>query len=360
MAESLPKADIPEWVQQLKPPELTGDAPREPEGPEEISGPLKGMHGIVPIEPVIARPRSAALPTPYITTPEQQQQVALLRQLTQEMPEMVTTLSAKPAYETAVWLRLSLAILLIIALLVGLRGPSLVATNGPVPAHVQDVSTAILAAAGQPVLVAIEYTPAMAGELSPQAELLLTQLAANGSPILITSQYAAGTAVASNLMADVDAQLVGYLPGEGIGLRQLGDCVAQRNGCDQLNGRKLNDQLKTNLSQTQLIIVLTGDRDNLVNWVEQVGSVATNVPLVAGVTQALTPLANSYANTAQLSGLIGGIPDAAKYEQVTGSPESNVQSQLNAQIIGQLLAGMLLLIGLLAYGITGFMNNRRG
>jgi hypothetical protein len=359
LAESLPKAEIPEWVQQLKPPELTGEPPREPKGPEEISGPLKGMHGIVAIEPAIAKPRSATLPAPYVTTPEQQQQVALLQQLTQETLETVTMLSTQPAYDTAVWLRLVLAILLIAALLVGLRGPSLVATDGPVPANVQAVETAVSAAAGQPVLVAVEYTPAMAGELSPQTELLLTHLAANGSPVLITSQYAAGTAVANNLAIAANAQMIGYLPGDSIGLRQLGDCLGGRNECEQLNGRILDSNLQARLSQVGLVIVLTGDRDSLVNWIEQVGSVAENMPLVAGVTQALTPLANSYATTGQINGLLGGAPDAAAYEQLVDLPESGVQTYLNAQIFGQLLAGTLLLIGLLTYGTRGLVSKRR-
>ncbi|MEZ4592158.1 MAG: zinc ribbon domain-containing protein [Chloroflexota bacterium] len=359
LAQSLPKAEIPEWVQQLKPPELTGDVPREPEGPAEVSGPLKGMHGIVPIEPVIARPRAATLPTPYVTTPEQQQQVALLKQLAQEMPDTVTTLSAKPAYDTAVWLRLSLAFLLIVALLAGLLGPSLVATDAEVPAHVQAVETAVAAAAGQPVLLAIEYTPAMAGELSPQAKLLLERLIANGSPVLITSQYAAGTAVARDLVADQAVQFVGYLPGEGIGLRQLGDCLAGQIACEQLNGRTLDTEIQANLSQTALVIVLTGDRDNLVNWIEQIGAVATELPLVAGVTQALTPLANSYAAAGQVDGLLGGMPDTAVYEQLTNVADGPAQTQLNAQIYGQLLAGLLLLIGLLIYGTTGAVRNRR-
>jgi hypothetical protein len=358
-AESLAKAEIPEWVQQLKPPELSGEPPRELEGPAETSGPLKGMQGIVAIEPVIARPRAATLPTPYVTTPEQQQQVALLQQLAQEMPETVTTLSAKSTYGTAVWLRISLTMLVFAALLAGLLGPSLVATDGVIPANVQAVETAVSTAAGQPVLVAVEYTPAMAGELSPQAELLLAQLAANGSPVLITSQYAAGTAVARNLTSESDVQFIGYLPGEGIGLRQLGDCLAGRNACDQLNGRVLDAELQASLSQTSLVIVLTNDRDNLVNWIEQVGAVATNVPLIAGVTQALTPLANSYTTTGQLSGLLGGTPDAAAYEQLVNVPDGDVQTQLNAQIYGQFLAGVLLLIGLLAYGVTGFTPNRR-
>ena len=105
--------------------------------------------------------------------------------------------------------------------------------------------------------------------------------------------------------------------------------------------------------------MLTGDRDSLVNWIEQVGSVSDNVPLVAGVTQALTPLANSYAATEQLSGLLGGAPDTAAYEQLTALPESDVQTYLNAQILGQLLAGVLLLAGLLAYGAQSLAGNRR-
>ena len=359
LAESLPKADIPEWVQHLKPPELSGEPPREPEGPAETVGPLKGLHGIVTIEPIIARPRVASPLQAYVTTPEQQQQAALLRQITQAEPAPAASLSPKTAYATAVWLRITLALLLLGALLVGLRGPSLVATEGQAPAHVQAVEAAVSAAAGQPVLVAVEYTPALAGELSPQAELLLAQLAANGSPVLITSQYAAGTAVANSFQTEGERHMLGYLPGESIGLRQLGDCLAGRNSCDQLNGRLLDADLQASLDQVGLVIVLTGDRDNLVNWVEQVGSTAPNVVLVAGVTQALTPLTRSYATTGQISGLLGGIPDAVAYEQLVGQPTSHLQAQLNAQIVGQLLAAGLLTIGLLAYSTTSLANRRQ-
>ncbi len=356
LAESLPKADIPEWVQQLKPTALSGEPAREPDGPEETAGPLKGMQSIVPIEPVIAKPHDTLSLDSFGITPEQQQQVALLRQITQDTTETVTTLSTKTAYGTAVWLRVVLATLLIVALIIGLRGPNFVASNLPVSANVQAVQTAVSAAAGQPVLVAIEYTPAMAGELSSQAKMLLAQLAANGSPVLITSQYTSGTAVANSLIDGTNAQMVGYLPGESVGLRQLGECLAGRIECRQLNGRLLPDGIQTALPQTQLIIVLTGDRDSLVNWVEQVGSVATDTPVVAGVTQALAPLARSYAATGQLKGLLAGLPDAVAYEQINDSPESGLQAQLNAQIVGQLLAAALLLIGLLVFGTKGVVN----
>lgn len=359
LAESLPRAEIPEWVQQLKPSELSGQPPREAEGSEAIAGPLKGMQGIVAIEPMIARPRVATLPTPYVTTPEQQQQVALLQQLTHETPDTVATLSTKPAYDTAVWLRFILSVLLLVALLAGLLGPNLVATPATPPENVLSVNSAVTTAAGQPVLLAVEYTPAMAGELSPQASLLLTQFAANGSPVLVVSQYAAGTAVAKTLAAESNVQFIGYLPGESIGLRQMGDCLGGRNACTQLNGRQLNPEIQTALSQVRLVVVLTGDRDHFVNWVEQVGAVTPELPMVAGVTQALAPLAKSYTTAGQLDSVLGGTPDTAVYEQLVNMPAGAAQTQLNAQIYGQLVAGVLLLIGLLAFGTTGFMHNRR-
>lgn len=359
LAESLPKADIPEWIQQLKPPELTGAPPRDLQGPEETVGPLRGMQGVIAIEPAIARPRAASPLLPYVTTPEQLQQAALLHQIARETPTTVTTLSARAPYGTAVWLRIGLAVFIFVAVLVGLRGPNLLATNGPIPANVQAMETAVAAAVGQPVLVAIEYTPAMAGELTPQAEMVLAQLAANGSQVIIASQYAAGTAVADALTTGSEAQVIGYVPGEGIGLRQLGECIAGRNTCEQLNGRILPAEVQTSLSDVGLVIVVTGDRDNLVNWVEQVGQVAPAVPLVAGVTQALAPLTRSYAATGQITGWLGGAPDAVAYAQLTDQPDSGLAAQLNAQVIGQLLAAVLLLVGLVAYGTTGLVNGRR-
>jgi hypothetical protein len=146
LAESLPKAEIPEWLQQLKPPELTGQPPRDLQGPEETVGPLKGMQGVIAIEPAIARPRTASPMLPYVTTPEQLQQAALLHQIARETPTTVTTLSAtghrtaRPFGCASVWRCCCLW-----PFLVGLRGPNLLVTNGTVPAHVQAMETAVAA-----------------------------------------------------------------------------------------------------------------------------------------------------------------------------------------------------------------------
>jgi hypothetical protein len=105
-----------------------------------------------------------------------------------------------------------------------------------------------------------------------------------------------------------------------------------------------------------LIIVLTGDRSSLINWIEQVG-VISRVPLIAGVTQSLGPVAAPYVASGQLQGVIEGIPAVAVYQQTfQAGVTQSVRQQLNAQGMAQLLAAALLLIGGLAYGIAGAIN----
>jgi tetrahydromethanopterin S-methyltransferase subunit H len=106
-------------------------------------------------------------------------------------------------------------------------------------------------------------------------------------------------------------------------------------------------------------VVLTGDRESLINWIEQVGS-NSNVPILAGITQSLAPAAAPYLATEQLEGALVGMADTAVYQQFYSSTTSNseVRKQLNAQITAQLLVAIFLFIGALTYGISGIISNR--
>jgi hypothetical protein len=101
-----------------------------------------------------------------------------------------------------------------------------------------------------------------------------------------------------------------YIPGDSVGLRLLTDCFT--TPCTDILGSTLN------LSATPaLLVVLTANRDNLVDWVEQVGQPST-IPLLAGVTQSVTPLVRPYVANGQISGLIDGAPAAASYQERVG------------------------------------------
>jgi hypothetical protein len=209
---------------------------------------------------------------------------------------------------------------------------------GPAPLSIEAAQTAVTAAAGQPVLVAFDYTPALEGELAAEAAALMAQLAANGSPVIAVTQSAAGTAIAATY---TDSPTL-FIPGEAIGLRQLGTCLAE--GCELLFGRSLENDL----SQVTLIIVLTGERKSLINWIEQVGS-QTDVPVLAATTESLEPVAMSYMTSGQLDGLFSHLAALGRYENTlpVATADPVKQRALDAQVMVQLALAVLLLFGLI-------------
>lgn len=381
LEQTLARADIPDWVQALKPRDLLTQPPvaqsplaGEPEEPKEAaptSGPLAGMQGVVAIEPVILKPRTESafdhLVATLSPTPAQQEQVTLLRQLARSEPGSATAVMPKTArglspLATSLWLRLLLAGILIATILLGLLVPDLVIGMGgsptaPAPASVESVYTVVEAAAGRPVLVAFDYTPALAGELTPHANLLLAQLEANGSAVLTVSQYAAGTAVAASTQA-VPRQDLGYLAGEAVGLRQLGNCLSHQITCETVPGWAQHVAIQPALSDVALIIVLTGERNTLVNWVEQVGT-NSEIPIVAAITQALAPVAAPYVATGQLEAVLAGTTADTVYEERFGPGlAGDGRRPFAVQPLAQLVAAALLLIGSLIYGISGTVSKR--
>ena len=342
-------ADIPDWIQALKPPELTGAEPEpEPEKPATETGPLAGIRDVIDIEPVIAQPRANGALRSFTVTGEQQAQTILLKQLALAEQAMPTRVGAGDTAPSG-WVRVLLAALLLATILLGLLQPDLLArVPMTAPGHVEMAYTAVQEAAGRPVLLAVEYTPALSGELDVQAKMLIDQLAANGSPVITVSQYAAGTAVARALAGDSPS--LGLVPGESVGLRQLGDCLSGAAPCSTVTGRAVPAATQQTLADVGLIIVLTGERDSLVNWLEQVGR-TSEAPLLAGITQSLGPVAAPYFASGQLQGMVVGMPDTAVYQQeYLSQPTAVVNQQLNAQALAQILVAALLLVGGLGYG----------
>lgn len=363
--ELLVKADIPEWLEALKPQELTGETGEASEQPSEAlmqtSGPLTGLHNAIAIEPIIALPRTATSFAQFGVTKEQRQQTELLQGLLHKDRQQTATIKPRMADAASVWTRILLAGILLLAIVLGLRSPLPESrSNVQPPSAVQKAFDAVNAAAGKPVLLAVEYTPALAGELTPQGTLFLEQLDAGGSTVVTVSQFAAGTAVARTLTQEYEVLDLGLLTGEAIGLRQLGHCLSSTGTCGAILGRTTDAAVQRALDETALIIILTGDRDTLVNWIEQAGAVA-DVPLIAGSTQALQPVAAPYLASGQLQGALGSLEETAAYAQLTGSTRGPTAAgqQAGAVNIARILSAALFLVGGLAYGIAGATSNRK-
>lgn len=353
--ERMAQADIPDWILALKPGNISDDGDLvEAEAPVHEGGPLAGIRDVIAIEPIITEV-GRNVPVPAFTiSQEQMSQAALLKQLALADKGMVQSFQRAETSSSGL-VRLLLAGLLLAVIVLGLLRPNLLPlAPAVVPPHLSAAYSTIEDAAGAPVLLAVEYTPAMSGELDAPAEMILAQLAANGSPVVTVSQSAAGTAVTQRLAADYPT--LGLLPGQSVGLRQLGDCLAGKTACTTLAGKTLTGTMPQSLAAVELIIVLTGERDSLVDWLEQT-ALSGDIPMVVGVTQSLAPVALPYLDTAQLQGMIGGLPETAVYQQelLNQTPDNTIMRQLSAQTLAQLLAAVLLLVGGLTFGVINLL-----
>jgi hypothetical protein len=238
-----------------------------------------------------------------------EKQVALLRQLTRTDYRSIAVSEAPESDSIAAgpWIRLILALLLLGAVVAGLLNPDLLSEAGLSEAALAPgVDDVFSAAAGEPVLVAFEFTPAMAGALAPEANAILRELNERDSSVLFMSQSPAGVAMARQALEGIDGLLtrdLGYVPGGPIGLRRIAGCLQQESECQTVYGPELDPGTQAVLSETALIVVLAGDQDSLFSWIEQVGSRA-DVPIFAVVTPALAPLATPYYESGQLAGLL--------------------------------------------------------
>lgn len=345
----LSEGEIPEWLEALKPPELMAEGDPEPVRSMQTTGPLTGLRGVVEIEPIIARPDGKERPMPsYNVTKAQQRQVALLQQLTHEDRKPAVVVAQSGTQPMLAPVRLLLAVLVIAAMVAGWFFVDLVEVS-PLPTRGVAEAQATMGQLGDaPVLFVVDYAPAVAGELNPQAVLLLSELEARGVAVVLASQSPAGLAIGEGLTAEHSAiNQLGYIPGEASGLRQLSGCL--QTVCDTLFNRPLDEELGAMLSEVGAIIVLTSEREALVNWIEQVERVYEG-PVVVGVPQALSPVAVTYLNSGQLQGLLAGVSGVATYESA-----ELADGWLSALAFGQWAVVLLFILGNVYY----FIRTRR-
>jgi hypothetical protein len=360
-AAALSAAEIPAWLQALRPRDVSKKEEdlAEIDEPPETAGPLAGVRGVIPVAAAIAEPTTAAAPVQYTISKDQQQQISLLHRLTHDEPAATKQVSFKKAATFSTAWRAMLGLLLLLVVLAGVILPGtdigLPETALPVPQSALDTFNTIEAVNGRSVLVAIEYTPAMAGELDPIALMLLRQLADNGNRVLTISQSAAGTAIAQQLVDQVnnlESRSLGLLTGEAVGLRSLGSCLNSANDCSSFLGSVADTELQGELADIGLILILTSDRNSLVNWIEQVET-QNEAPVIAAVTQPLGPLTIPYLSSDQLEGSLNGIPAASAYEKRLRGLDGSAFQQFAAQTIVMWVVIITLVVAAVFYGITG-------
>ncbi len=365
----LVQADIPAWMQAMRPRAVEPEAAAEEE-PLETEGLLKGLRGV--LTPAFALEAVAESAAPTQISAASLTRAQLLQSLLAQPAETPQPETHKrgPRMAERVQRWLVTIVLLAVAVVTILTSPqvdvfSIPALTQPIESPetskrmdlqrltgmyntIQGLSTS----AEDTVLVAFEYGPAEADELDLVAKPILQHLfnqLEQGAHIFIVSTRPEGLAMATGVLDDIieseqytetQYSLLDYRPGDAIGVSQLLTDV---------------DTLP------KLIVVLTAQPGPLRWWIEQTRARgAESTPIVAGISAALEPAASPYLDVSagQLAGAISGLGGAATYERKRGIAEPATQWRLNALAMGHIAIVCLMIVGAALYA-PGSLRRRK-
>ena len=334
--EGLARAEIPAWLEALRPGEEAAEEGVLSE-PAETEGVLEGLRGVLPRPPDIAITAAGEVAQPPLSEEVGRARAELLHRLLTEPPPALRLVKREPGVTTGERLqRLLVKVVILVAVAGALLAPYLL---GDVPALVQlprrmpaadslfDIIEGV--APGDDVLLAFEYGPAEADELDLVAEPILHQILDRGGRVLAASTRPEGLAVAANVLDSVSPPLeaeqydLQYQPGDATGVRQLLQM------------------------DPALVVVLAARPAPLRWWVEQAHAMDDAPPVVAGVSSALEPAASPYldSHAGQLAGAVSGVVGAAYYEQKVSLDGGRAARRIDALAAGHAVIVSLIVLG---------------
>jgi hypothetical protein len=373
---TLAPAELPSWVQAMRPIEsATPEPPVSYEEDERVekAGPLAGLRGILPVETLASEVRKPPTYPVNLQVSEKQRINAALFEgiLSSELqPQAAPRIRAFPSQRV---LRVVIALVLILAVWLPLLGGSQVMSlPGYLPAEVGAIQGAISnLAPGSTVLLAVDYEPALAGEVGTLASSVVAQLMAKSANLILISTNPMGPVLSEQLLNqaqmsqpgyDIAAKTLnlGYLAGGASGLFNFAIqpqlttplTVDRKNAWEQ---PLLKDKSLSNFAS---VFVLTESADTARTWVEQVKPLLGSVPLFMITSAQVGPLIRPYYDANQVQGFVSGLTGGAIYEQYSGTPgpSSNYWDSYQAGIL--IAVALLSIGGLLSIGNILFAHRK--
>ncbi len=222
-----------------------------------------------------------------------------------------------------------------------------------------------------PVLVAVDYDPALAGEMQLSSTSMLGHLMARSARLTFITTRPSGAMLADSLVRSVlpgqpqfpsGDHLVnlGYIPGDAAGLRTFSRqprlstpyTADLKLAWDSpaLQGINL-------LSDFSAVIVITDSAEVMRNWVEQVQPSLGQSPLFVVLSAQAGPLIQPYFESDQIQGGISGLLGGAMYSQILGRPGA-ADPVMNAYQAGVFFAVLAILCGGL-YHLASYLVSRK-
>jgi hypothetical protein len=383
--ETLAPAEIPAWLLALKPPELRekGEPPAPApivEEPVEETGLLAGLQGTLPVEMLIAQPRavttSPVVEAPVRDTPNSRLFAEIVGRPVEVAPTEVIRPPARLLSLLPQWL-IYIALVAVVVLPLVAGEPLLDRQMEPLTGVAEMYEAIDGLGDDARVLVAFDYDPSAVGEMDALARTVVGHLMDRQAGIVALSTLPAGPATAQSLLNDLAAGRpayadrygeryanLGYIPGQAAGIRLVSQSLVLAMPRDfqsmPLGELPVLDGV-SNVSDFDLVLELAANQETLRWWIEQAGT-PYGVPVVAGVSASIEPLARAYYQTdpRQLVGMMGGVPGAASYESLSaaGQTESGdrLAMRLDSQLGGYVVFALVLIVG----GIAGLSRREGG
>ncbi|MBN1371862.1 MAG: hypothetical protein JW987_07965 [Anaerolineaceae bacterium] len=359
----LAHAELPSWVEDMRPVEsaIGGELISDGDQRVEKAGPLAGLRGILPGEETAVRYRKLPVYSVKLRVSERQRQYINLLDNVISLENQPQVLPALPSKAPQFILRLAIGILLIVGLLlpplfdVQISSLPSVAPEGMLELYnmVEGLPD------GAPVLLAVEYEPALSGEMKLASSAVIEHLMVKNAVLAVVSTSPTGPIMAEQLLDDIhlrqpgydlDNQMVNlsYLAGGTSSLlefanrpRSAAPVALDTSVTGQLPWQRPALQGIYNLQDFALVIMLTDSAETGRAWVEQVQPMLGSTPLTMVTSAQAAPLLQPYLKSQQVDGLVSGLYGGAMYEKRSGRVSLPAGYYMGYQ--GAFLVGILVL-----------------
>ena len=217
--------------------------------------------------------------------------------------------------------------------------------------------------ANSKILMSFDYGPSTKPEIHPMTLGVMRQVLRNGHQIYITCLWPDGLYMALDALEEINQEfdlveyedyvLLGFRPGNEAIVKGLASDLRKVYTVDS-KGTMLADipmmEGINNLKDFQFIFTGSAGYPGTFEWV-QYGGDPTGVPLSSGTTSIQVNEVMPYVQSGQVRGILAGMPGAAEYESLIGTPGIAIQG-MAAQSFAHLVIVLFIVLGNLAYFIT--------
>jgi hypothetical protein len=331
--ESIAPAELPSWVQAMRPvetalPDAQSALPL-PEGPMENQGPLAGLRGVLPLTGLIQPGKPKAHAIRLQVSEAQQADASLLEQMlaAETQAEPLRGGGTLVSQRVLRWV-ISALLLLLVSFFLATKSQS-VPLPGALPAE-SNLILPVLDALPEdaPVLMIFDYEPALAGELEAAAAPFVDRVLGLRHPrVTILSTSPTGAALAERFFTRTQTRHnyqsgqnyinLGYLPGGMTGI--LSFAVNPRAAMPSDVWTLTPAQDVNRFSDYAAVILLTDQAETARTWVEQTASYRAGRPLLVASSAQAAPMIQPYLLSGQVNGLVSGLHGGAAFESANGT-----------------------------------------